>query len=49
LSSILGDMGSSALLPHNQAALSLLGPKFLPMGIAHFFYRERLGFEKVFK
>jgi len=47
LSSILGCMGSSALLPHNQDLLSLLAPKFLPMDIADFFYRERLGFKKI--
>jgi hypothetical protein len=45
----LGELGLSALLFSNQAALSLLGLKFLPMDIADLFYRERPGFEKTFE
>jgi hypothetical protein len=40
---------SSALLPRNQAELSLLGLKFLPMDIADFTYQEKHGVEKSFE
>ena len=41
MSSILGDMGSSALLPRDQAALSLLGLKPLPRDIEDFTYHRK--------